>query len=161
MILCAMSSHRPLLVALLLAAAAALPAQIFPPPPQPAGNQSTVGKELLGKALFWDEQLSSTRTLACGTCHRFGSGGSDPRTTAMHPGPDGVYGTFDDIQGSFGVVQHDQNGNYVAEPLFGVERQVTGRKAPSPINSGYVADMFWDGRADGVRFAIRSPTRLS
>jgi cytochrome c peroxidase len=42
---------------------------ILPPPPTPAGNPTTPNKALLGKALFWDEQLSSSRTMACGTCH--------------------------------------------------------------------------------------------
>ena len=37
------------------------------PPPQPAGNLVTATKAYLGKTLFWDEQLSSTRTVACGT----------------------------------------------------------------------------------------------
>jgi len=124
--------------------------QILPPPPQPAGNPSTPDKVLLGKALFWDEQLSSTRTVACGTCHRWANGGSDPRTNSVDPGPDGVYGSMDDIIGSFGVVRQDQNANYVADPVFGVQRQVTGRRAPSPINAAYLADMFWDGRADGT-----------
>jgi hypothetical protein len=36
------------------------------PPPEPAGNQVTASKAYLGKALFWDEQLSSTRTVRAG-----------------------------------------------------------------------------------------------
>ena len=51
----------------------------FPPPPTPAANPTTAEKALLGKALFWDEQLSSSRTVACGTCHRHDHGGCDPR----------------------------------------------------------------------------------
>ena len=31
----------------------------------------------MGKTLFWAEQLSSTRTIACGTCHFAANGGSD------------------------------------------------------------------------------------
>src|SRR5437773_11388289 len=42
----------------------------LPPPPQPAGNPVTTPKVNLGKALFWDEQLSSSRTVACGSCHQ-------------------------------------------------------------------------------------------
>src|SRR5438552_11603840 len=84
----------------------------LPPPPEPAGNPVTTAKANLGKALFWDEQLSSTRTVACGSCHRSGSGGSDPRSTlavahSVHPGPDGITGTEDDIAGSQGVVLND------------------------------------------------------
>ena len=32
-------------------------------PPAPAGNPLTAAKANLGKTLFWDEQLSSTRTV--------------------------------------------------------------------------------------------------
>ncbi len=124
--------------------------QVFPPVPEPAGNPTTPAKALLGKALFWDEQLSSTRTVACGTCHRWDAGGSDPRVTSTNPGPDGLYGTADDIIGSFGVVRQDATGSFVADPVFGVRRQVTRRRAPSPINAGYLSVLFWDGRADDV-----------
>lgn len=127
-----------------------LAAQILPPPPQPAGNVSTPDKILLGKALFWDEQLSSTRTVACGTCHIFSSGGSDPRTNARNPGPDGVYGTTDDIHGSPGVVRQDSLGRYLGATGFGIDPQVTTRRAPSPINAAYQPNLFWDGRAGGA-----------
>ena len=125
-------------------------AQIFPPPGQPAGNLSTPQKELLGKALFWDEQLSSTRTTACGTCHVFFRGGSDPRSGALHPGADGLFGTLDDVRGSFGVVRQDANARYTGAPGFGITRQVTTRKAPSPINAAYQPELAWDGRMRGA-----------
>ncbi|MEZ6036132.1 MAG: cytochrome c peroxidase [Planctomycetota bacterium] len=123
-------------------------AQILPPPPVPAGNPVTVDKALLGKALFWDEQLSSSHSVACGTCHIFTNGGSDPRSvTALHPGADGVFGTADDGHGSPGVVRHDALGRFVDDPLFGIRTQVTKRKAPSVINAAYAQSLFWDGRA--------------
>jgi cytochrome c peroxidase len=55
-----------------------------------------------GKILFWDEQLSSDNTVACGTCHAFRVGGADPRP-AMLPGPDGLPGTADDLPGHPGA----------------------------------------------------------
>lgn len=60
--------------------------------PAPAANPVTKDKALLGKMLFWDEQLSSDGSIACGTCHIPGAGGSDPRIGAgsIHPGPDGI-----------------------------------------------------------------------
>lgn len=124
------------------------------PPPQPPGNVGTPAKEKLGKALFWDEQLSSNRTVACGTCHHASEGGIDPRATAaspraMHPGPDGVTGTTDDIVGSPGVTQGMAGGAYAWSPAFGIAEQVTPRRALSHINSGYPAELFWDGRARG------------
>ena len=89
-----------LLLAAAVASAAPLSAQGgggLQPPPDPPGNPTTAEKALLGKALFWDEQLSSTRTVACGTCHALPTGGSDPRTVigdprSTHPGADGVFG---------------------------------------------------------------------
>lgn len=142
-------SHRFPLVLCTLAAAQSLAAQtFFPPVPTPPGNPTTASKALLGKALFWDEQLSSDRTMACGTCHIFGHGGTDPRSTnATHPGLDNVFGTADDIHGSPGVVRQDALGNQIGDAFFGVRPQSTGRRAPSVINAAYESQLFWDGRA--------------
>jgi cytochrome c peroxidase len=122
------------------------------PPPVPAGNPITPEKVLLGKALFWDEQLSSTRTVACGTCHILGAGSSDPRSdgsiNSQHAGPDGLFGTADDITGSPGVIRNQQDGHYLKDPSFDLRLQVTARKSPSAINAAYANQLFWDGRAD-------------
>ena len=140
--------------ALLCLLAASATAQVnFPAPTDPIGNATTPAKALLGKALFWDEQLSSPRTMACGTCHIFRNGGSDPRSNAVtHPGPDGVFGTADDIHGSPGLVQQDAAGNYPGSTTFGIRPQSTGRKAPSVINAAYENELFWDGRATSTFF---------
>jgi len=127
--------------------------EVLVPPPAPAGNPVTAAKAYLGKTLFWDEQMSSTRTVACGTCHRAASGGSDPRTAvgdarSTNPGPDAQFGTLDDIFGSPGVPQNYLDGTYGFHPAFGMRAQVTGRKAPSYLNAGYSrTGLFWDGRA--------------
>lgn len=124
---------------------------ILPPPPAPPGNPTTPDKVLLGKALFWDEQLSSSRAVACGTCHILEAGGADPRAaTSLHPGSDGVFGTDDDVHGSPGVPRHQANGSLVGNPRFGVQTQVTPRRAPSVINAAYATSLFVDGRADDV-----------
>lgn len=125
------------------------------PPPVPPANLVTPAKTLLGMALFWDEQLSSTRTVACGSCHQGGSGGSDPRSVrggarAAHPGPDGALGTSDDITGSPGVPLASPAGDYEHATLFGMREQVTPRLSPSHINAAYAPSLFWDGRAAGV-----------
>ena len=140
----------PYLVA--LACCVALTGQaVFPAPPEPAGNPSTPDKVLLGKALFWDEQLSSSRGVACGTCHILEHGGADPRTpSALHPGADGQFGTDDDVHGSPGVPRHTANGALLASAPFGVQAQVTNRRAPSVINAAYGTRLFLDGRADDV-----------
>ncbi len=133
----------------------AQPPQPLPPVPVPAGNPITPAKASLGKALFWDEQLSSTRTISCGTCHIPSAGGSDPRSAlagsiGVHPGFDGTFGTDDDVRGSPGVPSSLALGTYVPEASFGVAPQVTGRKTPSMINAAFSPLLFWDGRATGT-----------
>ncbi|MBX3280835.1 MAG: VCBS repeat-containing protein, partial [Acidobacteria bacterium] len=123
------------------------------PPLESAENPVTAAKAYLGKTLFWDEQLSSTQTVACGTCHRPAMGGSDPRTDvndsrSRHPGPDNTFGTVDDIFGSPGVIENKADGTYSLNPIFGFREQVTNRKSPSYLNAAYASQgIFWDGRA--------------
>ena len=126
------------------------------PPPAPAGNPVTAAKAILGKALFWDEQLSSTLTVSCGTCHRPGEGGSDPRTIvnntrSRNPGFDNVFNTADDVFGSPGVPLNNLDGTYSPSNNFGFNEQVTQRKAPSYLNAGLAFNgSFWDGRASNI-----------
>lgn len=117
----------------------------------PAQNPQTPEKIILGKFLFWEEQLSSDNTVACGTCHLPEFGGSDGRTPLpLHPGVDGTFGTADDIHGSAGVVRQDSSGNFAPSALFGLDRQVTQRSSPSNLGAGHHADLFWDLRARGT-----------
>lgn len=121
-----------------------------PPVQAPFGNQLTPDKVLLGKALFFDEQLSSTGQTSCATCHINGAGGSDPRSGSLqsiNPGIDGLFGTSDDIVGSLGVIRSLADASYLEDPTFGLEPQVTGRKAPTMINAAFAPSLFWDGRA--------------
>jgi len=140
------------LAPLALASAASAQAGGLPPVPVPVGNPITPDKANLGKVLFWEEQLSSARNVACGTCHLPEQGGSDPRTTAFgrHPGFDGLFGTADDVHGSPGVVRRLAGGPYDLDALFGLDPQVTGRKTPSMINAAFAPLLFWDGRATGT-----------
>jgi len=103
-------------------------AQGLPPVPFPPENQFSVEKSTLGKILFWDEQLSSDSPMSCGTCHITSAGGADPRV-AFNPGNDGIPGTSDDMFTSFGVIASDANEDFVPDPVFGLERQATGRSA--------------------------------
>ena len=130
------------------------PFEPLEPPTAPVDNAVTASKAYLGKALFWDEQMSSTKTVSCGTCHRPSAGGSDPRTVignarSQNPGYDNVFNTADDVFGSPGVPQNNPNGAYTRNPIFGFSEQVTGRKSPSYLNAGYSrTGLFWDGRAE-------------
>lgn len=100
------------------------------PPTAPAGNPVTAAKAYLGKALFWDEQLSSTWTVSCGTCHRPSAGGTDPRTGAntRNPGFDNQFNTADDVFGSPGVVQNNQDGTYSPSNLLDSANKLRGEK---------------------------------
>ncbi|MCU0862984.1 MAG: hypothetical protein MUC36_04250 [Planctomycetes bacterium] len=140
----------PLIVVCLLSSAC-VAQSILPPPPVPPGNPMAPDKVLLGKILFWEEQLSSSRSIACGSCHLPGNGGTDPRAaTSLHPGLDGVFGSADDVHGSPGVVHHDATFAPIPTATFGMETQVTRRRAGSMINAAYATTLFADGRATGT-----------
>lgn len=159
-----MQQRHSLSIAILLsgliisdASIAQAPPQPLGAPPIPAQNPQTPAKINLGKVLFWEEQLSITGTVACGTCHRPSNAGTDPRSLfanagSTNPGPDGVFGNADDIQGSAGVPSHATSGLYNFSARFGLAPQVGGRKSPSMVNSAYSPLLLWDGRA-GTSFS--------
>jgi cytochrome c peroxidase len=138
----------PTSLGLLLAFGCASPrAAPLPPVPVPAENPLTEPKRVLGKILFWEEQLSADDSVACGTCHRPAFGGADPRA-GRFPGVD--KGTIDDVRGSPGIVSRDREGRPVAHPLFGDQPQVTPRVAPSYFGALWADELLWDGRAGTV-----------
>lgn len=120
---------------------------VLPPVPVPPGNPMTDEKRVLGKILFWDEQLSTSNVVACATCHQITGAGSDPRPRVRNAGFDGVFNTPDDVFGSAGIVHSDADNDLLRDALFGTGVQVTGRTANSPINAAYAPQLFWDGRA--------------
>jgi cytochrome c peroxidase len=120
----------------------------LPPVPVPPENPVTPPKAVLGKILFFEEQLSSNNRVACGTCHQPGIGGADPRR-AVNPGPDGVVPSPDDTFGSPGVIRSDANNLYLPDPTFGLNAQVTNRNSPSYLTAAWFPEVFWDGRARG------------
>ena len=119
---------------------------VLPPVPVPLANPITEPKRILGKILFWDEQLSVDGTMACASCHSFNRGGTDNRRVRT-AGPDGIANTPDDIFGSPGVIKSDSFKDFVRDVTFGTNKQVTGRASVSPINAAFATDLFWDGRA--------------
>ena len=121
----------------------------LPPVPAPVENPITEGKRVLGKVLFWDEQLSSDNTMACATCHSPGRGGADGRRVRT-VGFDGVLNTADDTFGSPGVIQADALTNYQPSAVFGLGAQVTGRNSMPFLTTAYSPVGFWDGRASGT-----------
>ncbi len=118
----------------------------LPPVPVPPENPITPAKAVLGKMLFWEEQLSSDNRVACGTCHLPNRGGADARRFP-HPGSDQVAGTGDDTVGSAGVVRADAANRYLPDPAFGLAQQITGRSSPTALVGAWFPELFWDGRA--------------
>lgn len=138
---------RPLSLLAAAALGSALTAQgPLPQPAVPPGNPITPAKTVLGKILFWEEQLSSNNRVACGTCHKTEFGGGDNRR-APHPGQDGVLGNGDDTFGSPGVPNSRADNTYAPHAAFGLQEQVTGRASPSFLTGAYFPELFWDGRA--------------
>ena len=114
----------------------------LPPVPVPRENPVTEPKRVLGKILFWDEQLSSDNSVACGTCHRPGKGGGDARR-GTHPLTGDTAPTF----GSPGVQKLNDKGMPIKHALFGFNPQIGDRTAPSNFDSLWATSQFWDGRA--------------
>lgn len=120
----------------------------LPPVPTPPENPFSEEKRVLGKILFFDEQLSTSNVVSCASCHVSANGGADPRL-ARNPGDDNTLNTPDDILGSPGILRADENDDYEADPVFALRPQVTDRSANTPINAAYAPALFWDGRAPG------------
>ncbi|HLF12999.1 MAG TPA: cytochrome c peroxidase [Gammaproteobacteria bacterium] len=139
---------RSLCLLLLIASWRAPLFAALPRVPEPPENPVTEAKRVLGKILFWDEQLSSDDSIACGTCHRPASGGADPRS-GRHTGVD--KGTIDDVHGSPGIVSLDREGRAIPNPIFADQPQVTPRLAPSIFGALWAEELSWDGRA-GTQF---------
>lgn len=122
----------------------------LPPIPVPPQNPITPAKAILGKLLFWEEQMSSNNRVACGTCHTFAAGGGDLRRALNSAGPDGVTPSPDDTFGSPGIPHADANNEYVRDTAFGFAAQVTPRTSPSFLTAAWFPELFWDGRARGA-----------
>lgn len=133
--------------------------QPYPEVAYPDDNPYSAEKALLGKALFWDEQLSSDNTVACGTCHRPAAGGSDPRPALPdylgHPGPDNMRGTPDDPHGSPGIAacqEADAGGSTspLMDETFHSEPRLLFRRSLSTLDAMFSQSMFWDARVGQV-----------
>ena len=135
---------------------------------------------VLGKALFWDVQVSSDNRVACASCH-FHAGADHRRQNQLATTKDPVAlnwalepgdfpfsyafmgaghraGSAGVLPRQFVAVSHDGAPD-VGYPLEdgpyptakGAHvRQVTPRNAPSVINAVYSFRSFWDGRASDI-----------
>ncbi len=124
----------------------------YPVVPYTVENPKDDNKAMLGKILFWEEQMGQLDTMACGTCHRAEAGGSDPRAAilpAAHlPGYDGILDPnpgplSDDLRVAVGMPVCSQAGVIdTSQPV-----QTTTRKPPSYLDAMFADQVFWDGRA--------------
>lgn len=137
---------KALLASVVVVLLASLARAQIGPPSYPPENPHSDAKAVLGKILFWEEQMSSDNTMACGTCHRPDAGGSDPRF-GQHPGLDAIWNSGDDTFGSPGVIRSDSSNDYKPDATFALDEQVTPRYAPTFIGAAYHTELFWEGRA--------------
>lgn len=137
--------------ALMPSAASAQDGRTFPmfEPFSPPENPPNAQRQVLGKILFWDEQLSSDNTMSCGTCHIPSHAGNDPRQ-GENPSFDGIFGTPDDVAGSPGLILTDENDEYLRSVLFELLPQTTPRRSMPNFMAPFTANLFWDGRAEGL-----------
>jgi cytochrome c peroxidase len=124
-----------LLVAAGLAATAVLAADAtparpplgLPPVPVPADNPQTPEKIALGDKLFHDKRFSSTKQVACDTCHE--------KAKAFTDSP---------LRVSEGIKQ-------------GSRKLTGTRNAPTVVNAAYFTSMFWDGRSPSLEDQSQHP----
>jgi cytochrome c peroxidase len=100
----------------------------------------------LGKALFWDEQVSTSSTMACATCHIPQVGGVDPR-----PGGN-RFSLGQPVIGSFGVVPQAQPAGpltpidygFIAPASFQETRSITPIHVPTMIGAYMFNNLLWN-----------------
>lgn len=105
---------------------------------QPVPEAPILGADLveLGRALYFDKELSGNRDVSCATCHLMSQSGSDGRTL-----PAGVGGS------GLGPAR-----------LAGV---TVARHSPMNLNAHHGQSMFWDGRVEIEPPAGGNPATLS
>ena len=136
------------LLVLMASPAAALLAAV-PPVPVPPENPMTEEKRVLGKILFWDEQLSSDDTIACGTCHRPAFGGADPRSGRHHG-----RGQGHDRRRARLARHREPGSRRPPDVAHDLRRSTASHPAPQRRRTSGPcgpSELSWDGRA-GTRF---------
>src|SRR5665811_2006665 len=96
-------------------------------------------KEQLGKAIFFDENLSLNRNLACASCHGAAVGFTGPISEINQHGA--VY--EGSIAGAFGNRKPPSSAYTTMSPILHLDK--TG---------AWVGGNFWDGRATGEKLGI-------
>src|SRR5450759_4647998 len=108
-----------------------------------AGTLSPTGtlspNERLGKAIFFDENLSLNRNLACASCHGAAVGFTGPLSAINQHGA--VY--EGSVAGAFGNRKPPSSAYTTMSPILHFDATM-----------GWVGGNFWDGRATGAKLGI-------
>ncbi len=99
-------------------------------------SQALTPKEELGKAIFFDENLSSNNNQSCATCHAQGAGWTGPDSSINAHGA--VY--EGSIPGAFGDRKPPSSAYATQSPVLHVDKKGL-----------FTGGNFWDGRATGER----------
>ena len=105
-----------------------------------ANNQGLSDSALLGKKIFFDQNLSEPAGVSCATCHSPMTGFSDPRHTPFSEGS---------MPGKFGK----RNAINIAYNAFGQNRHAVELRGKMEETGGF----FWDGRAEFLESQAISP----
>ena len=100
-------------------------------------------KVVLGKVLFWEEQVSVDNRQSCGTCHAFKNGGTDGRGNAFNAlGKFGTHGVIPQHRVTGGPIDRIEYG-FVAPSSGAIARGITDRSAPTMVGAYMFERLFW------------------
>jgi cytochrome c peroxidase len=119
--------------------------------PEPEDNPNTAAKIALGRLLFFDPILSSTKTVACATCHQPRLGWTNGRALPIGVGGTG-FGPARTLRDPTSLPLLDRNVPTILN--VGFNGLVTGLN-PDPAT----APMFWDSRAQGLEQQVYTPIK--
>ena len=117
--------------------------------PEPKNNPTTAAKVALGRLLFFDPILSSTKDVSCATCHHPRFGWSDGRATPIGVGGDGV-GPARTFRGPASLPLLARNVPTILNVGF------NGLVANAPSDPA-AAPMFWDSRVRSLEQQVFTP----
>ena len=98
----------------------------------------------LGKAIFFDSNLSLPPGQSCATCHDPAAGFADPNHLAVS-------------QGAIPVRFGNRNAQSVSYAMFSPQLYFDPTTTPAIPEGKYVGGLFWDGRADTLEDQARQP----
>ena len=117
--------------------------------PEPKSNPTTAAKIALGRLLFFDPILSSTKEVSCATCHHPRFGWTDGRATPIGVGGNGV-GPARTFRGPASLPLIARNVPTILNVGF------NGLVADAPADPA-TAPMFWDSRARSLEQQVFTP----